>query len=160
MKQTLLLLLCLCLISCSDDSDEEYRDLSALILKNQAIWKATEISDYSFSYSEQGSDCQDSGDQYYLNRTITVEDNVVVSVYTAAINHYEPELTLHLYYTIDDVFDLMLQTNLQQPKRFSESKTSKSVPLFHDVYGYPVSFYIDLTSQSCDSITYKIDDFH
>ncbi len=129
--------------------------LETLIQDNYQLWNSFGIKDYQFKYSINQTDCSVSTP--FPPVVITVENSVVKSAYVIGYGDYE---NLDRWPTIEKIFNDMSDAEKSEYTQFTKSIQEKDVlPVFDDVYGFPISYYLNRTNNFCDSELMNISEF-
>lgn len=152
-----------CVLSCGalskDDNGADWVQNEALINEiNQNIekWNESEISTYSFKYFSSRSDCPNA--RPFPEVVISVEEGQVQSVYVEDFGAFEVETSG--WPTIPELLESMLKNSQTRYLLFAKSRTEPTeLPVFDDLYGYPVTYYFDKSDSSCDAHNMIISEF-
>jgi hypothetical protein len=139
----------------SNPVDVESTDIENLIESNFSLWKSNYIENYMFTYYSSPNDCPQADP--FPPRIITVENSVVVSVY---VPDFGTTISVGDSPTIDDVFSSMTESAASNPMIFSGSPADENgPPEFNQQYGFPESYFIDVSESECDGATYSVSEF-
>ena len=151
------------LTACGSDSDKPHNSRSAVLSEintNKELWEASNIQSYTYTYSPTPpGDCP--GVSLIPTHIITVENGEVVSVMgTSGESIDEQYWDPFLYPTIDEIFLELLEKAETDYAEFSKSRYQlDDLPSFDETFGYPVEYYYDETTSTCDSKGRLISDF-
>ena len=154
LKVLIVLTTVLFLYGCENEDNETHLiELIELVNENKAKWISANISTYTYTYSRYLSDCGIASP--LPPAVVSVVNNKVSSVYIPAIGVYESSIDGYL--TVQDIFEHMLQEIDEKPLVFSISVNEQNqLPEFNAQYGYPINYYVDLTSAECDAHSVSI----
>lgn len=142
------------LVGCDRDEMRAHPEVIELINQNKQLWQEAALVDYTFTYAISPVDCPNVDE--LPPKTITVEDGVVIR----AFNSYGEIDSLDKQETIDVLFDQMLERAQAKPRVFARAKNEQSsLPMFHPTLGFPLTYYVDVSSDACDSVQISIYDF-
>ena len=145
----------LILSSCGGDDEKSYNEKAYLhVLENKQKWDLTSLVDYSFTYSQSPGDCPTADEVPAMD--ITVEDGMVSSVYWSGTN---TSSDISNGVTINQIFELVTKLAQEKSIQFTRNANAKTLPLFDDNLGYPVSFYFDKSNSDCDALFNRVSNF-
>lgn len=163
MKWMLVALSLSCVLSCGalskDDKGTDWAPNETLIDEiNQNIekWNESGISTYSFKFLSLRSDCPNA--RSFPEVVISVEEGQVQSVFVEDFGAFEVDTSG--WPTISELLETMLENSQTRYLSFAKSRTEpKELPVFNDLYGYPLTYYFDKSDSFCDAYNVIISEF-
>tara|TARA_R110000737_G_scaffold98517_2_gene132692 strand:- start:180 stop:653 length:474 start_codon:yes stop_codon:yes gene_type:complete len=147
--------LALFLTSCGGDDEQSYNEkVHQHILEYKEKWDFASLIDYSFTYRQSPGDCPTADEVPAID--INVENGMVSSVYLSGTSI---SVDISRGVTINQIFTLVTKLAQEKSIQFSSSAKVKTLPLFDDNLGYPVSFYFDKSNSDCDALFNRISNF-
>jgi len=147
--------LALFLTSCGGDGEQSYNEkVHQHILEYKEKWDFASLIDYSFTYRQSPGDCPTADEVPAID--INVENGMVSSVYLSGTSI---SVDISRGVTINQIFALVTKLAQEKSIQFSSSAKVKTLPLFDDNLGYPVSFYFDKSNSDCDALFNRISNF-